>query len=143
MNRRLVIKLFASFAVRAADASDPWPAEALLQPADLASRNPKPAIFYVGFPVLYRGAHIEGAVLAGPGSKPEGLELLANSLRPLARDREIVLYCGCCPFEKCPNIRPAYKAAIGMGFSNAKVLLIKTNLHTDWIAKGYPTARNS
>jgi hypothetical protein len=113
----------------------------LLKTSCLVAAKLQPAIFYVGFPVLYRGARIQGAVLAGPGSKPEGLELLKKALAPLSRDREIVLYCGCCPFEKCPNIRPAYRAAASLGFSHIKVLVLKTNLHTDWIAKGYPTSR--
>lgn len=103
--------------------------------------KPQPAIFYVGFPVLYRAAHIKGAALAGPCSKPEGLASLRKALDPLPRDREIVFYCGCCPFQKCPNIRPAYKAAADLGFSRIRVLMLETNLHTDWIAKGYPTSR--
>jgi thiosulfate/3-mercaptopyruvate sulfurtransferase len=141
MKRKFVIPLLAALMLAAQTSSDPWPARALLEPADLVSAKPQPAIFYVGFPVLYRAARIEGATLAGPGSKPEGLKLLAKALRPLPRDREVVLYCGCCPFEKCPNIRPAYRAAAGLGFSHIRVLVLKTNLHTDWIAKGYPTFR--
>jgi thiosulfate/3-mercaptopyruvate sulfurtransferase len=141
MKRKFVLPLLAAVMLAAQGASDPWPARDLLQPADLAAMKPQPAIFYVGFPVLYRAAHIPGAVLAGPGSKPEGLELWTKALRPLPRNREIVLYCGCCPFQKCPNIRPAYQAAAGLGFSHIRVLVIETNLHTDWIAKGYPVTR--
>jgi thiosulfate/3-mercaptopyruvate sulfurtransferase len=141
MLRKSIIPLLAAVMLAAQAPSDPWAAHALLQPADLVSAKPQPAIFYVGFPVLYRAARIEGAILAGPGSKPEGLDLLTKALQPLPRNREIVLYCGCCPFEKCPNIRPAYRAAAGMGFSHIRVLVLKTNLHTDWIAKGYPTSR--
>jgi hypothetical protein len=128
------------------DNSDPWTAQALLQPSELvtwlsAPERTKPAIFYVGFPVLYRGAHIRDAVLAGPCSKADGLELLTQAVSKLPRDREIVLYCGCCPFQKCPNIRPAYKAVASLGFSRVKVLVIETNLHTDWVVKGYPVSR--
>jgi thiosulfate/3-mercaptopyruvate sulfurtransferase len=140
MKRKLITPLLAAALLAAQAASDPWPARASIQPADLVSMKPRPVIVYVGFPILYRAARIEGAILAGPGSKPEGLELLTNALRPLPRDRQIVLYCGCCPFEKCPNIRPAYRAAASLGFSDIKVLVLKTNLHTDWIAKGYPTS---
>jgi hypothetical protein len=138
MKRNFVMLLLAAAMFAA---SDPWPERVLMQPADLASIKPQQAIFYVGFPVLYRAAHITGAVLAGPGSKEEGLELLTKALRPLPRNREIVLYCGCCPFQKCPNIRPAYQAATRLGFSNVRVLAIETNLHTDWVEKGYPVAR--
>jgi len=141
MQRKFLIPLLAAVLLAAQAPSDPWPAQATMRPADLVAAKPQPAIFYVGFPVLYRGARIEGAILAGPGSEPEGLELLTKVLSPLPRNRQIVLYCGCCPFEKCPNIRPAYRAAASLGFSHIKVLFVKTNLHTDWIAKGYPTSR--
>jgi hypothetical protein len=138
MKRKFVISLLAAAMFAA---SDPWPASDLLQPAGLIAMKPQPAVFYVGFPVLYRAAHIPRAVLAGPCSKSEGLESLTKALGQLPRDREIVLYCGCCPFQKCPNIRPAYQAARGLGFSHVRVLAIETNLHTDWIAKGYPVTR--
>jgi thiosulfate/3-mercaptopyruvate sulfurtransferase len=141
MKRKFVIPLLAAAMLAAQGASDPWPTRVLLQAPDLVSMKPQPAIFYVGFPVLYRAARITGAVLAGPCSKPEGLELLTKALLPLPRNREIVLYCGCCPFQKCPNIRPAYQAAAKLGFSDVRVLVLETNLHTDWIAKGYPTSR--
>jgi len=138
MKRNFVMLLLAAAMFAA---SDPWPERVLMQPADLVAMKPQPAIFYVGFPVLYRAAHIPGAVLVGPCSKAEGLELLTKALRPLPRNREIVLYCGCCPFQKCPNIRPAYQAAASLGFSNVRVLGIETNLHTDWVEKGYPITR--
>jgi thiosulfate/3-mercaptopyruvate sulfurtransferase len=138
MKRKFVISLLAAAMFAA---SDPWSTRDLMQPADLVAMKSQPTIFYVGFPVLYRAAHLPGAVLAGPCSKSEGVELLTKALRPLPRNREIVLYCGCCPFQKCPNIRPAYQAAAGLGFSRIRVLVIETNLHTDWIAKGYPIER--
>jgi thiosulfate/3-mercaptopyruvate sulfurtransferase len=141
MKRKFVISLLAAAMLAAQGVPDPWPTRATMQPADLVAMKPQPAIFYVGFPVLYRAAHIPGAVLVGPCSKPEGLELLTKALRPLPRNREIVLYCGCCPLQKCPNIRPAYQAAASLGFSHVRVLVIETNLHTDWIAKGYPVTR--
>jgi thiosulfate/3-mercaptopyruvate sulfurtransferase len=141
MKRKFVISLLAAAMLAAQGVPDPWPTRATMLPAELAAMKPQPAIFYVGFPVLYRAAHIPGAVLVGPCSKPEGLELLTKALRPLPRNREIVLYCGCCPLQKCPNIRPAYQAAASLGFSHVRVLVIETNLHTDWIAKGYPVTR--
>lgn len=120
-------------------ASNPWSASDLLTPKELAdSRGDKPLIVYVGFPSLYRAAHIPGAVMQGPASKPDGLEKLKQFARELPKDREIVLYCGCCPFAQCPNIRPAYSALHDMGFKDTKVLVIEHNFHTDWIAKGYP-----
>jgi thiosulfate/3-mercaptopyruvate sulfurtransferase len=126
---------------------DPWTAKEVIQPKTLADRiqaksEPAPLIYYVGFPTLYRnGAHIAGAALAGPCSKTEGLDALKKAVAQLPRDREIFIYCGCCPFVKCPNIRPAYSALHEWGFSNVKVVRIETNLHTDWTDKGYPSEK--
>jgi thiosulfate/3-mercaptopyruvate sulfurtransferase len=90
---------------------------------------------------VYRGAHIPGAIMAGPGSQAEGVESLKKAVHELPRNGEIVLYCGCCPFVRCPNVRPAYTALREMGFSHVKVIAIETNLHTDWVAKGYPVEK--
>jgi hypothetical protein len=92
----------------------------------------------VAFPVLYRQKHIIHADFAGPGSKPEGLEALKTAVASTAKDSEIVLYCGCCPIVRCPNIRPAYKTLKDAGFTKVRVLNIPENFHTDWVAKGYP-----
>lgn len=125
---------------------DPWSSQDLLQPSDLAAqlsseKNPKPLVLFVGFPVLYRSAHIAGAVLAGPCSKPEGLSALKNAVRDVPRKGIVVIYCGCCPFVKCPNVRPAYTALHEMGFTNVKVVEMDTNFHTDWAVKGYSVER--
>ena len=123
--------------------SDPWTDADLIQPKQLAERiadkNAKPpTILYVGFGVLYRARHIAGAKFAGPCSKPEGLERLKQAVAPLSRGEEIVIYCGCCPLVKCPNIRPAFRALREMGFHNMKVVPMPVNFHDDWEAKGYP-----
>jgi hypothetical protein len=128
-----------------AASQDPWGQREIVQPKILADRitaKDQPAIYYVGFPTLYRnGAHILGATLAGPCSKAEGLDLLRKAVSDLPRDNEVFIYCGCCPFVKCPNIRPAYSVLHDMGFTQVKVVMIETNLHTDWIEKGYPAEK--
>ena len=112
---------------------------ALIQPADLAAKlTAKPAVFYVGPNVLYRSKHIPASVYAGPGSKPEGLELLKNAVAKLPRDGEIVIYCGCCPWDRCPNIKPAMAMLQEMGFTHAKALNLPENFKTNWIDRGYP-----
>ena len=112
---------------------------ALVQPAELAARlSAKPAIFYVGPNVLYRSKHIPSAVFAGPGGNADGLALLKAAVEKLPRDREIVIYCGCCPWDRCPNIKPAMAMLAGMGFTHAKALSLPDNFKTNWIDKGYP-----
>ena len=46
--------------------------------------------------------------------------LLKKAVADLPRGKELYIYCGCCPFVKCPNIRPAYTALHEMGFTNVK-----------------------
>lgn len=126
--------------------SDPWSAEELLEPEafakELAADSSRFSILYVGFPILFKGAHITNAVLAGPCSKPEGLESLRKIIAGLPANKDVVLYCGCCPLNRCPNIRPAYSAASEMKVARLRVLALPTNLHTDWTAKGYPTQKS-
>jgi thiosulfate/3-mercaptopyruvate sulfurtransferase len=113
----------------------------IVQPADLARDVKSPLVIHVGFQVLYRASRIPGSQYAGPASKPEGIEDLKKAVAGQAKDRQIVLYCGCCPWDKCPNVRPALAALRGMGFKNVKVVQLPENLQADWIDKGYPTDR--
>ncbi len=120
------------------------PAAVQLQPAELAAMlkagNPPP-ILQVGFSVLYQQAHIPNAQYAGPGNNDDGLVNLKSHVDALPRDKLVVIYCGCCPWEKCPNIAAAYKQMTAMGFTNVKVLHLATNFGADWADKGYPVIR--
>ena len=136
----MLVLLGASLAQSAS--TEPWPKADLISASDLAAKlktaHDGPVVLFVGFPVLYRGKHIPHAMMAGPASKPEGLELLKRGVLKLAKDDEIVIYCGCCPFGKCPNVRPAYRELKKLGFERVRVLEIPENFHTDWVAKGFP-----
>jgi len=118
----------------------------LIQPEELArsvqsSKGDKPLILQVGFHVLYLQAHIPHAEYIGPASGPEGLQQLRKRVAALPHSQPIVLYCGCCPWSKCPNVNPAYKELRDMGFTNLRVLYIADNFGKDWVDKGYPVAR--
>jgi len=124
------------------DVSDPWPKSDALDPAALAKElglARPPIILGVAFPVLYRSKHILHAIDAGPGSKPEGIEALKKAVAGRPKDADLVIYCGCCPMVKCPNIRPAYRTLKEMGFTRVRVLDIPTNMQTDWYSKNYPS----
>jgi len=127
----------------AQDAADPWKESEVVEPSALAgalkSANP-PVVISVAFPVLYRSRHVLSAIEAGPGSKPEGLEALEKAAGAYPKDADIVIYCGCCPMTKCPNVRPAYRTLKDMGFTHVRVLNIATNMHADWFAKDYPSS---
>jgi thiosulfate/3-mercaptopyruvate sulfurtransferase len=118
-------------------------ANQLIQPAALAraladSSSARPEVLQIGFKVLFRGGHIRGSRYIGPASKPEGLAALTRALAKIPRSRDVVLYCGCCPWADCPNVRPAIQAARRMGFRRVRVLYIAKNLQRDWIDKGFP-----
>jgi hypothetical protein len=121
--------------------SEPWTESQLIAPADLAEKlthegGNKPLVYCVG-----PGALIRGSIDMGPAHEKENLEKLKKALQKIPSDAELVIYCGCCPFEKCPNIRPAFSLLVEMKFTNAKLLNLEHNIHTDWVAKGYPSTQ--
>ncbi len=124
-------------------AGDVWQSKDLVQPKDVAADIRSPLLLYVGFPVLFRAAHIPGSVYAGPGSKTEGIEMLKKAVEGQPKNRAIIVYCGCCPWEKCPNMRPAFTALREMGYTNLKAMAIPENLKIDWTDKGYPIERRA
>jgi thiosulfate/3-mercaptopyruvate sulfurtransferase len=135
------ISIVALFALTVALAAD----SPLVEPKDLAARLAKPAqiaVFQVGIGYQYRLDHIPGALYAGPGSRTDGLDQLKAAAAKLPRDRELVIYCGCCPWDKCPNIKPAVELLKGMGFTRVTALHLPVNFKTDWIDHGYPVDKS-
>lgn len=119
-----------------------WKDADLMTPAALAARlkrnGAKPVLLHVGFHVLYRAKHIPDSIYAGPGNKPEGLEKLRQTVAAMPKTQEIVLYCGCCPWVHCPNMKPAFDLLKSLGYRNVKAVMLETNLSVDWVQKGYP-----
>lgn len=121
---------------------DPWKPGGVLTANALrrtleAKGKAGPVLLHVGFGVLYRGGHIPGSEFAGPGSKLEGVNAINLALRDVPRERTVIIYCGCCPWGDCPNLRPAYRAAEKLGFKDVRVLYLPRSLKQDWIDKGY------
>jgi thiosulfate/3-mercaptopyruvate sulfurtransferase len=117
----------------------------LISAEDLAkiiqSGKEKPLMLQVGSHMLFLQAHIPGSEYAGTGATEAGLQQLRKRVESLPRSKFIVLYCGCCPWNHCPNVKPADDALHAMGFTNVKVLYIADNFGTNWVDKGYPTAK--
>ena len=128
-------------------ASDLAPGSAqLINPEDLVKilqspKGVKPIILNIGPYLLYVQAHIPGSEYIGAGSDPMGIASLRKRVKGLPHNKFIVLYCGCCPWSHCPNVRPAYNELHQAGFTKVKVLYIAGNIGTDWVDKGYPTVR--
>ena len=106
-----------------------------------ATNTDKPLLIHVGSHVLYTQAHIPGSEYIGPASDPGALQRLRSRVESLPRNKFIVLYCGCCPWTHCPNMKPADDLLHSMGFTNVKSLYIPNNFGTDWVDKGYPVAK--
>lgn len=117
-----------------------WTKEQLLEPQELAQAlqtgKKVPLIISVG-----PGALIPGSVAVGPAQEKENLDKLTQELKTVNKDTTVVLYCGCCPFEHCPNVRPALALLKSLNFTHYKLLNLPHNLKADWLDKGYPRVK--
>ena len=95
-------------------------------------------ILQVGSHMMFAEGHIPGSEYVGQGSQPAGLQQLQDRVSSLPRKKAIVLYCGCCPWNRCPNLGPAFAKLHELGFTNVKVLYLAYNFEVDWANKGYP-----
>jgi len=135
-----------AYVASAAGQASAIPTARLIQPEELlkileSAAAQKPLMIQVGSHVLYTQAHIPGSEYIGAASSETGLEQLRKRVQSLPRTKSIVLYCGCCPWSHCPNVKPAYEALAAMGFTNVKVLYIAENFGADWVNKGYPVVK--
>jgi hypothetical protein len=115
-----------------------WSKDQLMPATDLAEKiksntKDKPIILNVG-PM----DQIKTAVFVGRGTSVTGIEKIKSTVAMENKNSVVVIYCGCCSYASCPNIKPAYDALISAGFKNAKVLDLPVGLAPDWVAKGYP-----
>jgi thiosulfate/3-mercaptopyruvate sulfurtransferase len=124
-------------------------ASQLVPPADLvrelasASTDTRPTVVYVGFRTLFAGGHIPGATFHGSASSEQGLTEIKRWAASLPRTTNLVIYCGCCPFQRCPNVRPAFALLRDMGFTRVRVLELQTSFAADWADKNYPVEKGS
>jgi len=133
----MIIGIF-SFKNLQQQGNEPWRQDQLIKPSALAvilndSSAKQPLVYSIGF-----GGGIKNSIVEGPVKDSVNLLKWKNELENLPRNTNIIIYCGCCPFEHCPNIRPAFKLLNEMGFTNQKLLDLSHNLKADWIDKGYP-----
>jgi len=139
--------LIAGFSATAAfSQATSVPSSRLINPEDLvkilqATQGEEPLILQVGSYVLFAQAHIPGSEYVGPVATDAGMQQLHRQVDSLPKNKFIVLYCGCCPWSHCPNVKPADDALHAMGFTNVRVLYIGNNFGADWVEKGYPVAR--
>jgi hypothetical protein len=119
--------------------SEPWRSDQLMAPSLLAEKITSNQTANMLILSIGPDAIIKGSVDIGPTQEDANLEKLKMYLKQVPSGQKVILYCGCCPFDKCPNIRPAFAALNKMGFKNAQLLNIPKNIKVDWIDKDYPT----
>lgn len=121
----------------AAQKPENWTPDQLVEPATLAatiqSGKDLPLIYCIG-----PGVVIPHSINIGMTEDKKNLEKFKEAITKLPRNSDIVIYCGCCPFERCPNVRPAIALLQQMKFTNYHLLNLPHNIKTDWISKGYP-----
>jgi thiosulfate/3-mercaptopyruvate sulfurtransferase len=138
--------LVVAFTHQRVSAADDELSKALITPTALtrllqSNQGSKLLILNVGPRVLYQQARVRGAEFIGPTSDPRGIERLRERVKHVSKTKQIVIYCGCCPWERCPNIKPAFQELKKLGFKNVKALYIANNIGTDWVDPGHPTDR--
>jgi thiosulfate/3-mercaptopyruvate sulfurtransferase len=115
--------------------------EALARELASATANDRPVVVYTGPAFLYKVGHIPGAVAHGPASDPQKLADLKAWAQGLPRSTNLVVYCGCCPLDVCPNLQPSFAALRDMGFTHLRALILPTSFGSDWATKGLPVER--
>ncbi len=117
-----------------------WTTKQLIEPSELAqvlqAEKDLPVIISVG-----PGATIPHSIETGTVKDQENLDKFKKELSTVPKEYKIVIYCGCCPFEHCPNVRPAIAVLKDMKFTNYQLLNLPHNIKADWIDKGYPVSK--
>ncbi|MBA2610509.1 MAG: rhodanese-like domain-containing protein [Bacteroidetes bacterium] len=138
MKRTIASLLFLAGTFVACSQTPLWTKDQLMPTKDLAEKiktnaKDKPIILNVGPMEL-----IKTAVEVGRATSVTGIEKIKSTVAMENKNKVVVVYCGCCSYASCPNIKPAYDALISTGFKNAKVLELPDGIKPDWVAKGYP-----
>ncbi len=114
-----------------------WTQEQLMEPSELANiiTNKTDSVIIISVGPFNT---IPGAIHTGMGGEKKGLEKFKTQLGTIDKNSKIVIYCGCCPFDKCPNVRPAIDVLKEMNFTNYYLLDMPRNIKINWTDKGYP-----
>jgi thiosulfate/3-mercaptopyruvate sulfurtransferase len=142
MKRSILIFIPFSFLFLALMQQETIKKENLMDPKELAQKLNDPKAIK---PVIYNVGtvdQIKTAINTGPVSTEAGFKKFRYEVSKITKDKEVVVYCGCCTSSNCPNIRPAHKYLVEQGFKKPKILDIPTGIKEDWVQKDYPLEDN-
>lgn len=144
MKKNLIIKYCCFFLIISsckyslAQTPENWTSKELTEPAELAATLKEnknvPVIFSIGPEAI-----IPNSIDIGMVKNEKNLAKFQEQISKFPKSTNILIYCGCCPFEHCPDVRPAIALLQSMKFTNYHLLDLPNNIKTDWITKGYPT----
>ncbi|MCO6462600.1 MAG: hypothetical protein J5I52_00485 [Saprospiraceae bacterium] len=134
----IVFLFLLSINSNAQDVKTHWTAEQLMSPDTLAKRIQNHQTEHLTIVSVGYDDIIAGGVYVGAGEEEASINALRQLLQKTPKDQEVVIYCGCCPFAMCPNIRAPFQLLQEMGFKNAKLLNLKQNIKADWLDHDYP-----
>ncbi len=126
------------FSLHLAAQPKPWKKEQVMPTSELAAKltgdlKGAPLVINVG-PM----ENIKTALKTGPANTLAGIEKLKTTVANVEKNKEIVIYCGCCSFDNCGNVIPAFQELVDLGYTKVKVLEIPEGFRPDWAAKDYP-----
>jgi rhodanese-related sulfurtransferase len=100
----------------------------------IASKTNLPVILNVSG--LESEARIKGSLYVGDMTERNYSDLkLALGNTP--KNKEIVVYCGCCSLSNCERVEQAFNLLRANGYTNVKVLNLVEGFIPDWSGKGY------
>jgi hypothetical protein len=104
---------------------------------DLIKKKTAPIIINCGNQANIRGAISIGELDQSGAWKQKLRTALRNKQLDKSFNKSVVVYCGCCSSDNCPNVGPVIKELIALGFKDVKGLYFFDGYGPEWKGKGY------
>ena len=101
----------------------------------ILSKKNTPIILNVS---AYRHTPIKGSIHIGDMLDHSYADL-KMALGNTPKNKDIVVYCGCCSLEYCERVEKAFNLLRANGYTNVKVLNLVVGFDPDWKGKQYAT----
>lgn len=140
MNRfkLVLLSIVALFLFSFSSDQNTFKEEELIAPDILAKilqdeKSVKPLIVNVGPMADIKYAFNINTITSG-----DGIDIFNRFMSKYSKDKEVIVYCGCCKLVDCPNVKTAREQLLKNGYKKYKILNLPIELPADWTSKGYP-----